>query len=239
MEAGHMSQWAEGRKMGAGGEKRRACHPPSAQRALSLFSVQHFFFPPPASYFQPTACTRVCVCMCVCMYVCLSECVLEVRFGAGAIKALLKHFWCCWLMLKLKEGEKKRKKREEVRQWGRERTHTQRLSRPAQQSAGSLSILWAQRCEMSQQPNSNIKLSWEAEGKSRTLRCGEKCLLLTLSPSPDLHSSKPFKNPLKNRPLLHTRTHTVPPYAPRNTHALALLKFWPAAELHLERFSKI
>lgn len=154
------------------------------------------------------------------MYSRLSECVLEVRFGAGAIKALLKHFWCCWLMLKLKESEKKKKKKKRERKWDSEggSEHTQRLSRPAQQSAGSLSILWAQRCEMSQQPNSNIKLSWAAEGKSRTRRCGERCLLLTLSPSPDLHSSKPFKNPLKTEPFYTTRTHAVPPYTPRNTH---------------------
>lgn len=52
------------------------------------------FFPPPESYFQPTAC--VCACMCLC----LSECVLEVGFGAKAIKALLKY--------KQKESEKKR-----------------------------------------------------------------------------------------------------------------------------------
>lgn len=48
---------------------------------------------------------------------------------------------------------------------------------------------------MSQQPNSDIKLSWAAEGEERG-----RCLLLTLSPSPDLHSSQPFKkSPFKNR----------------------------------------
>lgn len=247
IEDGHISQWAEGRKMGAGGEKRRACHPPSAKLALSpspsptLFFCSTLFFPPPASYFRPTAHTGVCVCM----DMCLSECVLEVRFGARAIKALLKHFWCCWLMLKLKEGEEREKeKKREKREGGSEgkwdseggSAHTQWLSWPAQWSAGSLSILWAQRCEMSQQPNSNIKLSWAAEGKSRTQRCGERCLLLTLSPSPDLHSSKPFKNPLKTDPF-YTPAHIQ--WHLRNTHAVALLKFWPAAELHLERFSKI
>lgn len=113
IEDGHISQWAEGRKMGAGGEKRRACHPPSAKLALSpspsptLFFCSTLFFPPPASYFRPTAHTGVCVCM----DMCLSECVLEVRFGARAIKALLKHFWCCWLMLKLKEGEEREKEK--------------------------------------------------------------------------------------------------------------------------------
>lgn len=198
-EAGHISQWAEGRKMGAGGGKRRACHPPSAQRALLFFFFSStLFFSPPASYFQPTVCACVPACMCVC--------VLEVRFGAEAIKALLKHFWCCWLMLKQKESEKKRGS-ETVR----EGAYTQWLSQPAQQSAGSLSILWAQRCEMSQQPNSNIKLSWAAEGKSRMERCGERCLLLTLSPSPDLHSSKPFKNPLKT-PFTHSHTYSATIY---------------------------
>lgn len=189
--------------------------------SLPLFFLFNTFSPPPSSYFQPTACMRAWVCMCV----------LEVRFGAGAIKALLKHFWCCWLMLKLK-GEWRKRQREEVRRGGS--AHTQWLSGPTQQSTGSLSILWAQRCEMSQQPNSNIKLSWAAEGKSGTQW---RCLLLTLSPSPDLHSSKPFKIPLKNQPLLHAHTHTAA--SPSNTHAVALLKFWPAAELHLERFSKI
>lgn len=84
-----MSQWAGGRKMGAGGGKRRACHPPSAQRALLFFFLSStLFFSPPASYFQPT----VCVCVRANVCVCLFECVLEVRFGAEAIKALLKHF---------------------------------------------------------------------------------------------------------------------------------------------------
>lgn len=59
---------------------------------------------------------------------------------------------------------------------------------------------------MSQQPNSNIKLSWAAEGKSRLER-EERGLLLMLSPSPDLHSSKPFKNPLKTDPF-YTPLHT-------------------------------
>lgn len=163
-----------------------------------FFFSSTLFFSPPASYFQPTVCACVPACMCVC--------VLEVRFGAEAIKALLKHFWCCWLMLKQKESEKKRGS-ETVR----EGAYTQWLSQPAQQSAGSLSILWAQRCEMSQQPNSNIKLSWAAEGKSRMERCGERCLLLTLSPSPDLHSSKPFKNPLKT-PFTHSHTYSATIY---------------------------
>lgn len=182
----------------------------STTSSIHFFFLFNTFFPTTSKLF-PTHCAHVC------MYVCLSECVLEVRFGAEAIKALLKY--------KQKESEKKRS--ETVR----EGAHTQWLRWPAQQSAGSLSILWAQRCEMSQQPNSNIKLSWAAEGKSRM----EKCLLLTLSPSPDLHSSKPFKN----RTLLHTCTHTVPTYTPQNTRRVALLKFWPAAELHLERFSRI
>lgn len=123
---------------------------------LSLFSVQHFSLP--ASYFQLMVCVRVHECF----RARERECVLEVRFGAGTIKALLKHFWCCWLMPKQKESERKRGS-----ETAREGIDTQWLSQPAQQSAGSLSILWAQRCEMSQQPNSDIKLSWAAERKSR------------------------------------------------------------------------
>lgn len=145
---GRLVIWASGQKEGRWqlGVRKGGHVTLHQHKDFSLFfSVQHFF--PTTSKLFPTRSVRVC------MYVCLSECVLEVRFGAEAIKALLKH--------KLKESEK----REEVRRWGRE--HTQRLSWPAQQSAGSLSILWAQRCEMSQQPNSNIKLSWAAEGKSR------------------------------------------------------------------------
>lgn len=92
-----MSQWAEGRKMAAGGEKRRTCHPPSAQRVLSLFfSVRHFF--PTTGEPFPSRSVRVCTC------VCLSECALEVRLGAEAIKALLKH------------EQEESEKREEVRQ---------------------------------------------------------------------------------------------------------------------------
>lgn len=72
----------------AGGEKRRACHPPSAQRALSFFLFNTFS--QPASYFQLMVCVRVC--MHECFRARESECVLEVRFGAGTIKALLKHF---------------------------------------------------------------------------------------------------------------------------------------------------
>lgn len=45
--------------------------------------------------------------------VCLM-CVLEVRFGARAIKALLKHFWCCWLKPKLEEIEKRGRGSEKV-----------------------------------------------------------------------------------------------------------------------------
>lgn len=111
------SQWAEGRKMGAGGEKRKACHPPSAKLALSpspspaLYFCSTLFFFSTTSKLFPTHGAHGSVC--VCMDMCLSECVLEVRFGARAIKALLKHFWCCWLMLKLKEGEREKKKREE------------------------------------------------------------------------------------------------------------------------------
>lgn len=159
-EAVHMSRHAEVRKNGvegAGGEKRRACHPPSAQPALSVFWL-NTISPPPASYFQLT-----CVWMTVCVCLWESESVLEVRFGAEAIKALLKHFCCCWLMLKQKESRKKKRRSETVREGAR----SQWLSGAAQQSAGSLSILWAERCEMSQQPNSNIKLSWAAQGKSR------------------------------------------------------------------------
>lgn len=170
---------------------------------LSLFSVQHFFS---TSKLFPTH--GVCVCAHECFRARESECVLEVRFGAGTIKALLKHFWCCWLMPKQKESEKKRGS-ETVR----EGIDTQWLSQPAQQSAGSLSILWAQRCEMSQQPNSNIKLSWAAERKSRRER-EQRGFLLMLSPSPDLYSSKPFKN----CPLLHTQTHLVPTYKLGRTH---------------------
>lgn len=91
-----MSQWAEGRKMAAGGEKRRTCHPPSAQRVLSLFFCSTLFSHHQRALSEPRR--RVCA------YVRLSECVLEVRFGAEAIKALLKH--------KQREGEKG----EEVRQ---------------------------------------------------------------------------------------------------------------------------
>ncbi len=144
---------------GSRGSEKEGMSPSISTTSSLSFFLFNTFFPPPASYFQPTAC--VCVC--------LSECVLEVRFGAEAIKALLKHFWCCWLMLKQKESEKKRGS-ETVR----EGVHTQWPSRPAQQSAGSLSILWAQRCEMSQQPNSNIKFSWAVEGKSRMERYGER-----------------------------------------------------------------
>lgn len=93
----------------------------TSSRFLFFFLVDTFF-PQPASYFQPTAYMSVCVCVSVSV----SACVLEVRFGARAIKALLKHFWCCWLMLKLKEEEKK--EGEEVRQWGRERTHSAAIS---------------------------------------------------------------------------------------------------------------
>lgn len=100
---------------------------------------------------------------------------------------------------------KEQKGSETVREGG----HTEWLSQPTQQSTGNLSILWAQRCEMSQQPNSNIKLSWVAEGKSRTKRCGERGLLLTLYPSPDLHSSKPFKNQLLLHPLAHIQCYTL------------------------------
>lgn len=157
---------------------------------LSLFSVQHFFS---TSKLFPTH----GVCAHECFRARESVCVLEVRFGAGTIKALLKHFWCCWLMPKQKESEKKRGS-ETVR----EGIDTQWLSQPAQQSAGSLSILWAQRCEMSQQPNSNIKLSWAAERKSRRER-EQRGFLLMLSPSPDLHSSKPFK---KRSPFTHSDT---------------------------------
>lgn len=188
-----------GEEDGSWGWEREGMSPSiSTTSSPFFFFSSTLFFSPPASYFQPTVCACVPACMCVC--------VLEVRFGAEAIKALLKHFWCCWLMLKQKESEKKRGS-ETVR----EGAYTQWLSQPAQQSAGSLSILWAQRCEMSQQPNSNIKLSWAAEGKSRMERCGERCLLLTLSPSPDLHSSKPFKNPLKT-PFTHSHTYSATIY---------------------------
>lgn len=54
---------------------------------LSLFSVQHFFS---TSKLFPTH--GVCVCAHECFRARESECVLEVRFGAGTIKALLKHF---------------------------------------------------------------------------------------------------------------------------------------------------
>lgn len=78
-----INKWVEERKMGAAGakgEKMGACHPPSTQQApflcSTLFSTTRKLFPTHS----------------VCMCVCLSEYMLEVRFGAGAIKALLKHF---------------------------------------------------------------------------------------------------------------------------------------------------
>ncbi len=167
--------WRSGHKKdGSWGWENEGMSPSISTTSSLCFFLLNTFFSHHQQAISNPQCTYMRVCVCVC--VCLSECVLEVMFGVETIKALLKY--------KQKEREKKRS--ETVR----EGAHTQRLSWSAQQSTGSLSILWAQRCEMSQQPNSNIKLSWAVEGKSRM----ERCLLLTLSPSPDLHFSKPFKN---------------------------------------------
>lgn len=75
-----------------------------------LFLPRHFFPPsqPPASYFQPVACTRPRAPTCVWV-----SAYRRWGWGGGgrAIKALLKHFWCCWPLLQLKESEKKEEKR--------------------------------------------------------------------------------------------------------------------------------
>lgn len=168
---------------GAAGGKRRTCNPPATQPALSIslslpFSCSNTFST--TSELFPTR------------SVCISECVYECsRWGLGLrpIKALLKHFWCCWLMLK--QGTvKKESKWDSESERGRERVFAPMLSRPAQWFAACLSILWAQRCEMSQQPNSNIKLSCAAKRKSKIEPCWkrggrarrESGLVLTLSP---------------------------------------------------------
>lgn len=67
---------------------------------------------------------------------------------------------------------------------------------------------------MSQQPNSGIKLSWAAEGRESE-DAGE-LLLLTLPPSPDLHSSPPFKDQSTAAPLALSHAHTRT--APACTH---------------------
>lgn len=73
--------------MGAEGEKKRARPPPSAQQALLSLS----FFPPAQQFFHHQPAISNPQCAREHERVCLM-CVLEVRFGAGAIKALLKHF---------------------------------------------------------------------------------------------------------------------------------------------------
>lgn len=147
---GGASQWAERRKVGAAGEKKRACHPPSAKPVpFSSPPVSHSSFPastlfplqPPASYFQPAACTRLRALTCV--WVSAYQRWGWGGLGGRAIKALLKHFWCCWPTLQLKEGERKKKEErrkkkkpqskgsETVREVERECAHTQRRARHA------------------------------------------------------------------------------------------------------------
>lgn len=141
---GGISQWAEGRKAGAAGEKNRACHPPSAKPVPpSSPSLSHSSSPSPGTArpaISNPPCARVPVRACVCRHVFewvhIGGEVGVVVAGVGegrAIKALLKHFWCCWLMLQLEEGERKKRKRREEREknWGkwesegvRERVHT-------------------------------------------------------------------------------------------------------------------
>lgn len=111
-----------------------------------FFSCLDTFPPPTTGELFPTRGVHASACA----DMCLSECISEVRLGGGlggmAIKALLKHFWCCWPTLQLKEGERKKKKkggkkkpqskgsetvREVEREEGRECAHTQRRARHA------------------------------------------------------------------------------------------------------------